>query len=77
MSIYSGFALRKHETYYNQLLFKAIELISGRLLGLLKLHDSKLKVKRNNFNPNFIEDEGMESAHFGYLEESGMVIGSY
>jgi hypothetical protein len=31
MSIYAGFPTRRHETFYNRLLFKAIELLCAQL----------------------------------------------
>ena len=33
MSIYSGFATRQQESFYNKLTFKLIELMANKLLG--------------------------------------------
>ena len=37
MSIYSGFAKRKQETVYNQLIFKALELLAEYTLQHLRI----------------------------------------
>lgn len=31
MSVYAGFPTRRHETFYNRVLFKAIEMLSAHL----------------------------------------------
>lgn len=36
MSIYSGFATRNQETFYNKLVFKLIEILQQRVLGHLQ-----------------------------------------
>ena len=37
MSIYSGFATRQQETFYNKLLEKSIELMGEKIISLFQL----------------------------------------
>lgn len=41
MSIYSGFPTRKHETFYNRILFKAIETLSTELAKFYSRPDNE------------------------------------
>ena len=50
MSIYSGFAMRKHETYYNKLLFKTIQMLSERVVKLTKVINKANKSNGANNN---------------------------
>ncbi|CAI2365395.1 unnamed protein product [Moneuplotes crassus] len=56
MSIYSGFALRKHETYYNKLLFRVIEILSEKCLKAVKKEFKEQKENSKNEEFSLMEE---------------------
>jgi hypothetical protein len=53
MSVYSGFATRQQETFYNKLLERMIQLLAVKLLQSLKTIDQLLNTHKRDGTASF------------------------